>query len=502
MCGGMARRVDTLVLAPKQEQIQLLRRHAGARRFAYNACVANVNALRTHKDEATRPKLPWSTFDNINYFNAFKHSTNAGVAEDGTPGLPWAREVSQQVFEEGAKDFGLAMTAWGKYCKARKQAKAQKKKAPRKVGPPQFSTRRSGKATFRFRNNVKRTTLSLSPEGLRVPSLGLIPIRGSTSKVRRRLRQRQDPSKTAYITQVTFKFDETKQLWFASLAITWAPAPAQFEVTDKVLGCDVGIKSLVAMADEDGGHEDFGLQPKAVARSFKRTKRAQRHLGLKRFASEKKQTTQGALHRTVSNSEKRALRKLRLRHARIKNIRRHAMHELTNRVVQTHGRICIEGLQIAGMLKNHCLAGAIARQAWGEFFWQVQYKSAWRGGVVVVASPFFPSTKRCSQCGALKAMPLDERTYRCDTCPWVYNRDVNSAINLAWYAQQSELVHEKYSVQHVKKAGTGTGREPSRGDSGLCPTTPSRALRSRDGIGRMSRRGTTGSPEKGSVTLI
>lgn len=131
---SMAFRSATIVLRTTPQQAQVLWRHAGARRFAYNACVANIHALLARKDDPERGPLPWSPFDNISYFYRFKKSAAAGVAEDGTPGLPWRREVHQRVFDEGAKDCGRAMARWGAYCKARKQAKEAGRKPRRKVG--------------------------------------------------------------------------------------------------------------------------------------------------------------------------------------------------------------------------------------------------------------------------------------------------------------------------------------------------------------------------------
>jgi len=83
-------------------------------------------------------------------------------------------------------------------------------------------------------------------------------------------------------------------------------------------------------------------------------------------------------------------------------------------------------------LKNHCLAKQLADAGIGEFLRQLRYKTKWYGGKVIEADPFFPSTKRCSNCGAAKdEMPLSERTYKCGSCGFEADRDLNAAMNLA-----------------------------------------------------------------------
>ena len=91
----------------------------------------------------------------------------------------------------------------------------------------------------------------------------------------------------------------------------------------------------------------------------------------------------------------------------------------------------MENLNVGGMPKNHHLAQAIADVGMYEFRRQLVYKSAWYGSEVLLADRFYPSTKRCSQCGQVKpVMNLGEREYQCEHCGFVIDRDLNAAINL------------------------------------------------------------------------
>ena len=99
-------------LGPTASQVEGLRRHVGAARFAYNQCLRGVLTKLEEKKATEDARVPWSGFDLINFFNHWKLTTEAGIGEDGKPGLSWRSEVCQQVFEEAAVDLGRALTAF------------------------------------------------------------------------------------------------------------------------------------------------------------------------------------------------------------------------------------------------------------------------------------------------------------------------------------------------------------------------------------------------------
>ena len=110
-----------------------------------------------------------------------------------------------------------------------------------------------------------------------------------------------------------------------------------------------------------------------------------------------------------------------------------------------------------GLVKNHFLATHISDAAWGEFRRQLEYKTTWYGSELVVADRFYPSSKTCAGCGAVKAnLPLSMRTYACDSCGHTMDRDLNAATNLARLTSSS-AVAGTHSV-----AGRGGEARPSR----------------------------------------
>jgi putative transposase len=120
-------------------------------------------------------------------------------------------------------------------------------------------------------------------------------------------------------------------------------------------------------------------------------------------------------------------------------VRRHFLHQVTNELVKTHDRLVVEDLNVAGMLRNRRLARAIADAGWSDFGRLLDYKQQWRGGTVVTAERWFPSSKRCSVCGTLNpGLTLSDRVFTC-TCGYRADRDLNAAVNLAaWPTLQQE----------------------------------------------------------------
>lgn len=167
-------------------------------------------------------------------------------------------------------------------------------------------------------------------------------------------------------------------------------------------------------------------------------------------------------------------------HATVANARTDGLHKLSARLAATYGTIVVEDLNVAGMMKNRSLARHVAGAGMAEFRRQVCYKAAWRGGRVVVADRWYPSSKTCSGCGAVKAkLRLSERMFRCDQCGLVLDRDLNAALNLAaltssrsWRATENEPDGNPCKTSAVLAAGTATGR-PTR-------STPRREVTAHD----------------------
>jgi putative transposase len=136
-----------------------------------------------------------------------------------------------------------------------------------------------------------------------------------------------------------------------------------------------------------------------------------------------------------------AAAKLGRHHHHIANIRRHFLHQMSNALVKTHDRLVIENLNVTGMLRNHRLARAISDAGWAEFARLLGYKQRWRGGQIVTADRWYPSSKLCPQCGATNGdLTLTDRVFTCG-CGHSADRDLNAAVNLARWGQSHHEHH-------------------------------------------------------------
>jgi len=180
-------------------------------------------------------------------------------------------------------------------------------------------------------------------------------------------------------------------------------------VTGKVIGIDVGIKDVIGSSD--GLHSGA---PKFTYKYQRQLKKAGRKLSKKKKGSngwQKQRIVVAKIHEKIANSRKDFL------------------HKLTTNLVSENDVICVEDLNVSGMLKNRKLSKAVADVGIFELNRQIEYKAEWYGKQVVKISRWFPSTKTCSSCGNIRIMKLSQRVYECE-CGLIIDRDLNAAINI------------------------------------------------------------------------
>ena len=314
-------------LDPTVEQYEVLSRHAGAARFAFNQSLRIVKTALTQRGTDPNTDVPWTAFDLISAFNAWKKTKDAGQVftvdttgevDTVVTGLAWRSEVCQQVFEQAAVDLSRGLKSWADWRSGKRKGK--------RVEFPCFKKKTGATPSFRLRNKHARGR----PEAIRV---------GENNRPR---------------------------------SIT-LPGIGQVAVCDDTrrLRC---------------------MRAKGPAR-------------------------------------------LGRHHHHIVNIRRHFLHQVSNALVKTHDRLVIENLNVSGMLTNHRLARAISDAGWGEFARLLTYKQAWRGGELLAADRWYPSSRLCPICGSVRSeMTLADRVITCG-CGHHADRDTNAAVNLARWGQ-------------------------------------------------------------------
>ena len=420
-------------LDPTVEQHEVLARHAGAARFAFNQCLRMVKTALTHRKTDPDTQVPWSGFDLINGFNAWKKTQDAGrvlavdtdgVAEVVVTGLPWRAQACQQVFEEAAVDCGRALTAWSDSRSGKRTGK--------RVGFPKFKKKTGAVPSFRLRNKHPKA----GPSAIRVgdnnrarsvtlPGIGQIGVHDDTRRLRRMLAKDRAMILFATISQHGGR-------WWVSLNVEAADLhPAhQHKPRDPAddggwVGVDRGLSAFVVAATADGREVARVTDaPKALAGGLKRQQPLARSLARKQKGS---------------RNRRDAAAKLGRHHHHVANVRRHFLHQVSGALVKTHDRLVIEDLNVSGMLANHRLARAISDAGWAKFARVLGYKQAWRGGTILVADRWYPSSRLCPQCGAIHAdLKLADRVFTCG-CGHSADRDCNAAVNLARWGQQHHL---------------------------------------------------------------
>ncbi|HEX7160333.1 MAG TPA: RNA-guided endonuclease TnpB family protein, partial [Trebonia sp.] len=219
---------------------------------------------------------------------------------------------------------------------------------------------------------------------------------------------------TARILSATVS--RTAQRWYVSFTVAEdRQIPARHARPGSAVGIDLGIKTLITGAD-DTGNLVAVPGPRPLKAALRRLRRASRACSRKRPGSARRRRSAARLARV---------------HARVAAVRADALHQASTMLAARYETIVAEDLNVAGMTRNRRLARAIGDQGFGTLRRMLAYKTAWRGGTLVTADRFFPSSKRCSGCGAVKAkLPLSERVYSCELCGLVLDRDVNAARNL------------------------------------------------------------------------
>ena len=191
--------------------------------------------------------------------------------------------------------------------------------------------------------------------------------------------------------------------------------------TNKNIGIDLGIKEFAIMSD------NTKVENLKISKEYeKKLKREQRKLSKRcKLAKDSNKKL------SDSKNYQKQKKKVAKIHNKIRNKRKDFINKLSTKIINNHDIICIEDLNIRGMLKNHKLAKSISDVSWSEFIRQLEYKANWYGRKIVKVPTFYPSSKTCSSCGNVKKeLLLSERIYQCECCGLEIDRDYNASINI------------------------------------------------------------------------
>ncbi|HUY76019.1 MAG TPA: RNA-guided endonuclease TnpB family protein [Ktedonobacterales bacterium] len=361
-------------------QITACKRHAGAARYAYNWGLRRKQEV--YQQTGTSP----SAIDLHRELNALKQTA-----------LPWMYAVSKCAPQEALRNLDRAFAHYFRRCQQKQTGQWHGK-----VGYPHPKSKKKGLGSFRLTGS-----LHIDVAAIQLPRLG-----------RLRLKERGylPTTPTDGVKLLSATISEQAGHWYVSVQVEQEQTAP--DNAGPVVGVDLGVKVLATLSDGT-----VIANPKPLKRQLKKIKRLHKAVTRKHKGS---------------NNRKKAVRKLGAQYRRVANQRANTLHRLTTRLAKTKAVIVIEDLYVAGMLKNHHLAQAIADAGFAEFRRQVTYKATWYGSRVVVVSRWEPTSKRCSHCGWLDAdLTLADRVFACAGCGLTLDRDLNAARNLERLAASS-----------------------------------------------------------------
>ena len=417
-------------LLPNNKQRTKLFQFAGASRFAYNWALDKQieNFREGHKLQ--------SDYDLRKEFTILRNSGEH----------PWLLGISNNVTKQAIKDL---CRAYGNFFRKQKQA-GYGRYSPKKIahyarvgkkltvydmnGHPKFRSRKNGDFRF-YQDNIK---IQFTDTHVKLENIA-----DSKKKNRQRLNwirlaeKSKIPIGVKY-TNPRITFDGEN--WWLSIGIRVSRKLNPMRGLKFIrkqpshpytggIGIDLGIKDLAIISDS--------TIVKNINKSHTIRKLKKKRRRLQRQVSRKYQMNKkGESYYKTSNLIKSEKRLLRINH-RLTNIRTNHVHQATAAIIERKPSfICLEDLNVQGMMKNRHLSEKVQEQNLYEFRRQIEYKAHWAKIAVVIADRCYPSSKTCIECGYIKKdLKLSARTYICPQCGNVIDRDFQAALNLRRYGE-------------------------------------------------------------------
>lgn len=401
-------------LYPNEDQKTLINKHIGAARWVYNWALGKKSTLWTTKQE------------NITRYELSAELPKMRSEESPTA---WLKEINSQSIQAAVTHLDVAYSRF-----FRKQANF-----------PNFKSKKDSKQSFEI------------PQHLAVDfNHGRI----SLPKFKEGIKCRFHRKFKGEIKTCTIKRTPTNKYFVSILVEDSKPLPVKKEpIYDKAIGVDTGVKSFAVTSEG----EVFD-NPRHFVKSQEKLKLVQQSFSRKlRLSGHKKGDPLG------KNAFK-VKREVALLHELVSNQRKDFLHKLSTKLIRENQSVCVEDLNVKGMMANGKLAKHIGDLGLGMFYGFLQYKADWAGKHVLECGRWDASSKTCHKCGwYYKDLTLDQRSWTCQSCKAVHDRDVNAGMNiksmafLRYTRGKEELVLAGNSEsKSVKVSRKGTGGRKAR----------------------------------------
>ena len=355
---------------PNESQRDQIARTFGCCRFVYN------RALDVKKTAYSETGKSIATNDLIKMIPTWKRD----------PETSWLAQADSVALQQSIRDLDHAYRNF--FRRVREGGKP---------GFPKFKSRRYVRQSYRTNGGKV-----LDRNHIALPKLGNV-----RAKVSRPLQGR--------FMSVTVSLDAAGR-YFATFLCTDVPSK-DAHATDQEVGIDLGVKTLATLSDGTKIEN-----PRHLKKYERKLAREQRRLFRRKGARKGEKQSRRYL------KQRKRVAKI---HANIADARTDALHKITTMLADENQVLCMEDLNVKGMVRNHYLAKAVSDASFGEFARLLEYKCAERGRTIVKVDRFYPSSKTCSVCGhRLDALPLSVRSWDCLACGAHHDRDVNAAKNM------------------------------------------------------------------------
>ena len=356
---------------PTMKQQHQLQQAFGCARFIYNWGLDKKTKAWTNEHKS------------ISYFELAKELTELKQTEEHK----WLKDVPNECLQQSLRNLDNAYT---QFFKAKK-------------GFPKFKSRKHSKDVAKF---IAAVHFDFDKWKVKIPKCGWVKL----------CKNKTFDLSSSKIGTLTVHRDKCGDYWCTIVVEDNTSQKSKTKISEETsVGIDLGIKDYAILSDgtkysNPKYYENDRLKLKVLQQKFSRTQ-------------------------SGSNRHQVMRLKVARQYRKITNSRIDFLHKLSTDLIRRYDTICLENLNVEGMMKNGNLAMAIQSASWSEFVRQLKYKAEWKGKNIVFIGRFEPSSKTCSKCGYVKRdLKLSDREWVCPICGEHHDRDVNAAVNIKRFA--------------------------------------------------------------------